>query len=304
MNLETAVERCAAVTDQTWRTLRLPARDTEVAALEALLQTLGALAITIEAENDRPIFDRLNGAEPTLWANCRLEALFPAEEDSETLLAAIAGAGFSTLGARHALLADCDWQGAFRKHFQPLRFDRLWVVPSWHPTPADAQLVITLDPGMAFGTGTHPTTALCLAWLATDAAVAGRSVLDYGCGSGILAIAAARLGAREVVAIDLDPQACEVTRENAARNACPLMTGLPGELRAGQFEVIVANLLLQPVLALADEFAARLAPGGQLGLSGLMVDQVARVLEAYAPAFKMAPPRHMGEWALLIGERR
>jgi ribosomal protein L11 methyltransferase len=293
------------MTDQAWRTLRLPARDTEVTALEALLETLGALAITIEAEDDRPVFDTLDGAEPTLWTNCRIEALFPAAADPEALLAAIAGAGHTTLGARHSLLADRDWQGAFRAHFQPLRFARLWVVPSWHQVPAGAELAITLDPGMAFGTGTHPTTALCLEWLATAAAVAGRSVLDYGCGSGILAIAADRLGAREVAAIDLDPQACVVTRENAERNHCKsLMIGLPGELRPGPFDVIVANLLLQPVLALAAEFAARLAAGGRLGLSGLMVEQVPRVLEAYGPAFKMAPPRIKDAWALLIGERR
>lgn len=293
------------MTDTAWRTLRLPARDTQVDALEALLESRGALAITIEAGDDRPVFDTLAGNEPALWTNCRIEALYPADTDIESLIAAIAGAGYSTLGARHALVADQDWQGAFRAHFQPLTFGRLWVVPSWHQPPAAAELVITLDPGMAFGTGTHPTTALCLDWLATAAPVANRSVLDYGCGSGILAIAAARLGAREVAAIDLDPQACDVTRENAARNQCPpLMVGLPGELRPGPFDIVVANLLLQPVLALAGEFAARLLPGGRLGLSGLMVDQVPRVLETYAPAFKMDEPTIKDEWALLTGVRR
>ena len=296
------------MTAQAWRTLRIPARDTDIAALESLLESLGALAVTIEAEDDRPIFDTpytLEGSEPPLWTNCRLEALFAAQENIEAVLAQIARAGYSTAGARHALLAERDWQYAFRDHFQPLCFGCLWVVPSWHAIPAAAELVITLDPGMAFGTGTHPTTALCLEWLAGAAEVAGCSVLDYGCGSGILAIAAAKLGATEVAAIDIDPQACEVARENAVRNACSsLAIGLPAALRAGQFDVIVANLLLQPVLALADEFAARLAPGGRLGLSGLMLDQVTRVLEAYTPAFKMAPPQIQDEWALLIGVRR
>lgn len=290
--------------EQAWRTLHLPARDTDIPALEALLEDSGALAVTIEAADARPVFDHRDGAEPTLWANCRVEALFDAREDLDAVLAVVTGAGFATVGARHELLADRDWQGAFRAHFQPLQFANLWVVPSWHAVPAGAELVITLDPGMAFGTGTHPTTALCLQWLATTT-VTERRVLDYGCGSGILAIAAAKLGAREVVAIDIDPQACAVTRENAARNACPMLTvGLPSELRQGQFDVLVANLLLTPVLALADEFAGRLGPGGQLGLSGLMLDQIERVLVGYAPAFAMAPPRIHGDWALLTGVRR
>ena len=223
----------------------------------------------------------------------------------EMLLGRLAGAGYSTLGARHTLLADQDWQGAFRAHFKPMRFDRLWVVPSWHPIPPEAELSITLDPGMAFGTGTHPTTALCLEWLAKSTRVLGCKVLDYGCGSGILAIAASRLGAQEVVAIDLDPQACEVTCENAIRNACPpFMVGLPDALRAGQFDIVVSNLLLQPLLSLVETIAARLPSGGQILLSGLMTDQVTRVLTAYAPFFEMAPPSLRDDWALLSGIRR
>ncbi len=292
------------MTEQAWRTLHLPARDTDIAALEALLEEYGALAVTIEAADARPVFDTRDGAEPALWTNCRLEALFDAFDDLDAVLAAVASAGYAITGAYHELLADRDWQGAFRAHFQPLQFANLWVVPSWHTPPPEAELVITLDPGMAFGTGTHPTTALCLHWLAATVAT-GCRVLDYGCGSGILAIAAAKLGAAHVAAIDNDPEACAVTRENAARNACPLLAiGLPGELRAGQFDVLVANLLLTPVLALADEFAARLRPGGHLGLSGLMLDQIDRVLLAYASAFVMAPPQIHGEWALLTGVRR
>jgi len=293
------------MSDASWSTLRLPARDTAVAALETLLESLGALAITIEAEDDRPVFDTLDAAEPPLWVNCCVEALFPVDADLDAVLGALAAAGHATLGARRTVVADQDWQGAFRAHFKPLQFGTLWVVPSWHAVPPAAARVLRLDPGMAFGTGTHPTTALCLEWLATGAPVNGARILDYGCGSGILAIAAALLGTREVAAIDLDPQACAVTRENAARNGCSMLqVGLPAELREGVFDCVVANLLLQPVLALAGEFAARLAIGGKLGLSGLMHDQVSRVLETYAPTFNMDPPRLRGEWALLTGTRR
>ncbi|MGD9600169.1 MAG: 50S ribosomal protein L11 methyltransferase [Gammaproteobacteria bacterium] len=288
-----------------WCTLRLPARDADVAGLEAALDAQGALAVTIEAGDERPLFDTLDGSEPALWTQCTVEALFPADVDLDAVLAALAGAGLPTLGARRASVADQDWQGAFRAHFGPRAFGPLWVVPGWHTPPPAARLVMRLDPGMAFGTGTHPTTAMCLEWLATQASVARRRVLDYGCGSGILAIGAALLGAREIAAVDLDPLACEVARENAARNACTgIAIGLPGDLRAGEFDVLVANLLLQPVLALVDEFARRLPPGGQLALSGLMADQVPRVVAAYAPAFVLAPAVLRDEWALLTGVRR
>jgi len=298
------------VSGEAWRTLSLPARDEEVERLETTLQALGALAVTVEAMDDRPVFDLLDGSEPPLWSNCCVEALFPAEQETEGVIAALATAGFSTLGARQRLVADQDWQAAFRAHFPPLCFGRLWVVPSWREPPAEAEHILHLDPGMAFGTGTHPTTALCLAWLADFAWTPSTRVLDYGCGSGILAIAAAKLGAPQVAAVDIDPAACEVTRENALRNECADITiGLPSQLPAkdsetGRFDVIVANLLLQPILALRDEFAARLSTRGQLALSGLMLDQVPKVLAVYDEVFEMDEPRSNADWALLTGRLR
>lgn len=293
------------MTEGAWRSLRIPAAEAEVTRLEALLETLGALAVSVEAADSVPIFDTLDGDSPTLWPHCVVEALFDIDSDIETLLGAVAGAGIDTTGARHAVLADRDWQGVFRDHFPPRAFGPLWVVPSWHAPPAGAGCVITLDPGMAFGTGAHATTALCLDWLAGDAAVAGARVLDYGCGSGILAIAAARLGAREIAGVDIDPAALDVARENAARNDCAGITlSLPAALRPGEFDVIVANLLLKPVLALAASFAARLPPGGRLGLSGITDLQVDAVCAAYEDAFSLDAPRVEGEWALLTGVRR
>lgn len=293
------------MTDGAWRSLRFPVAEARVAALEALLETLGALAVSVEAASDVPIFDTLEGDSPVLWPDCVVEGLFSIETDVESLQGAVAKAGFDTTGVRHAVLADRDWQGVFRDHFPPRAFGPLWVVPSWHAPPADASCVITLDPGMAFGTGAHATTALCLGWLSGDAAVTGARVLDYGCGSGILAIAAARLGARAVAGVDIDPEALVVARENALRNDCAeIALSLPEALQPGRFDVLVANLLLKPVLALAATFAARLPPGGRIGLSGITGAQVAAVRAAYEQAFLLDAPRLDGEWALLTGVRR
>jgi ribosomal protein L11 methyltransferase len=293
------------MSDGAWRSLRVRAAAAEVAALEATFEALGALAVSVEAADDVPIFDTLDGDSPTLWPDCVVEALFDLDADIETLLGAVAGAGFDTAGARHVVIADRDWQGVFRDHFPPRAFGPLWVVPSWHAPPAGAARVITLDPGMAFGTGAHATTALCLEWLAGAAAVAGQRVLDYGCGSGILAIAAARLGAMECVGVDIDPAALTVARENASRNDCPSITFcLPGVLRPGAFDVLVANLLLKPVLALAATFAARLPTGGRIGVTGITDTQVDAVCAAYSDAFLPDAPRRDGEWILLTGTRR
>ena len=237
---------------------------------------------------------------------CRLEALFNADVPREEIVTQVAAAGFDTTDARFDWIADQAWDEFWRAQFLPLSFaERLWVVPSWRPPPPGAELVITLDPGMAFGTGTHPTTALCLEWLATRADLRDKRVLDYGCGSGILAIAACKLGAAFVAAIDIDPDACRVTRENAALNKCDdIQIGNPDQLPADRFDVVVANLLLKPVLALEPVFAAVLDSSGRLGLSGLLSEQCPRVLEAYTPTFKMDPPQHRGEWALVTGCRR
>lgn len=299
------------MTTQAWLALSLPAREAEVPALETALEDLGALAVTLEAMDARPIFDHLDGSEPALWASCRVEALFPAEADVEAILGALSVRSIPVLGATHRRVADQDWHAAFRAHFTPRSFGRLWVVPSWCEIPEGADTVLRLDPGMAFGTGTHPTTALCLRWLAGPAHVAGSRVLDYGCGSGILAIAAHLLGANAVTAVDIDPAACAVTRENAAHNGCAqaIDTRTSGELDAPGietdcFDVVVANLLLQPVLALRDVFATHLGARGRLALSGIMRDQVPRVLAHYADSFIFDTPQFEEEWALLTARHR
>ena len=212
----------------------------------------------------------------------------------------------SVAGAHYEVLAERDWQQNFHQQFSPRRFaGDLWVVPSWHEPPPEARHIVTLDPGMAFGTGTHPTTGLCLDWLGQLPELAGASVLDYGCGSGILAIAAARLGATRVIGLDIDPEACRVARENAQQNGCEFIEMvLPAALPAGQFDVLVANILLNPLLALASQLADVVKPGGHIGLSGLLAEQAEFALAAYAPWFHLNPPEYREEWAFVGGRRR
>lgn len=295
---------------EAWIKLALPAPAARVPGLEDALVEAGALAVSVEARDDAtPRFAEPGEPEAELWPDCVVEGLFEIEADVDAVLATLAAAGYEVGGARRELLADQDWQTRWREQFAPLEFaGGLWVVPSWHAVPAGARLHITLDPGMAFGTGTHPTTGLCLDWLGGEPAVRGARVLDYGCGSGILAIAALRFGAARVVGVDIDPLALDVARENAALNDCAavdfmLPAALPASDRDGTFDVLVANILLNPLVALAPEFDSRLAPGGLIGLSGLLAEQVDAALAAYAPRFIFDPPVIRGDWAFLGGRK-
>ena len=292
---------------EAWLKVCLPAADRDVPRLEDSLLALGALSVAVAARDDTtPRFSTPGEPEPALWANCEVEALFDVGLDPLALLAALDEAGFVVGEARHEVLADRDWQQSFRQQFTSRCFaGDLWIVPTWHAPPAGARHVITLDPGMAFGTGTHPTTGLCLDWLGGLGALAGARVLDYGCGSGILAIAAARLGAGQVVGLDIDPEACVVARDNAAQNQCPTIDiVLPGALPAGSYDVLVANILLNPLLALAATLATLVRPGGHLGLSGLLAEQVPAAIAAYAPWFELEAPVLREEWAFIGGRRR
>ena len=276
-------------------------------AMAPILDDLGALAVTLQSGGEEALFDRIDES-PTLWRQTRLTALFDGECKPGLLLA--------ELGRRLQprplpeptveSLADQDWNRAWMDRFKPLRFGtRLWVVPSWHVPPDPQAVNLTLDPGMAFGTGTHPTTAMCLRWL-DGFDLAGKTVIDYGCGSGILAIAAIRLGARRAHAVDIDPQCFEVTRANAERNGVrdPLIVGFPDTCAATAADVLLANILAGPLIELAPVFAARVRPGGALVLSGLLAPQAPACLAAYAGSFTMNPPVIDDEWAMIEGRRR
>ncbi|HEV3241167.1 MAG TPA: 50S ribosomal protein L11 methyltransferase [Casimicrobiaceae bacterium] len=274
--------------------------------VDALL-AVGALSVEVaDAEAGTPTETSLYGeaGEPAVWVRNRLCALFDARVDVEAALAS-AAAGLDEPAPAHSLaeIADADWVRETQAQFAPLRVaGRLWIVPSWRE-PVDAGAVnVRLDPGIAFGTGSHPTTLLCLRWLAQNVREHA-SVLDYGCGSGILAIAAAKLGAGRVAGVDIDPQAIAASRANAAANGVVATFGLPEELRAERFDVVVANILANPLELLAPLLAGRVRTGGHVVLSGILEAQAGRVAAAYARWFNIAPWGSAEGWIGLAGVR-
>lgn len=276
------------------------------AELEAVLERVGALAIT-RSDGDLQVFAEPGVTNDHAWGSFTVEALFDADADLDPIMSAIRATIGDAATLASKVIADQAWAEAWKERWHPLQFAHgLCVCPTWCTPPVGATQVIFVDPGQAFGTGTHETTALCLDWLSGHAGLTGRRVIDYGCGSGILALAAARLGAASVLAVDVDDDALAVARDNVRRNACEQSIRIGGpELVAGvEADVVIANILLQPLLALAPRFAALLPPAGQLVLAGILIHQVPRALEVYGERFTMAAPRHRGDWALLSGQRR
>lgn len=276
---------------------------------DALLEA-GATSITLEDAEDNPVLEPAPGTTP-LWPSVRLRALFESNADRDAIRATLAALGESAPEPQFEVIEDRAWEREWLKDFRPMQFGtRLWVCPGGQlPTAPladdESRVTLLLDPGLAFGTGTHPTTALCLEWL--DAAdLAGKRVLDYGCGSGILAIAALKLGAIEAVAVDIDEQALIATRENAARNDVDSQLRIAGVDQIGEFapDIVLANILAEPLLELAPRFAEMLASGGRIVLSGVLVSQAADIARRYAPWFDIAPAALRDEWARLDGVRR
>jgi ribosomal protein L11 methyltransferase len=239
-----------------------------------------------------------------LWALCRLIALFAADADVEaTVRRAAAALGLATPTFTLETLSEQDWVRCTQAQFGPLSItDRLWVIPSWCAPVDPRALNIALDPGLAFGTGSHPTTRLCLRWLAAHLE-RGQSMLDYGCGSGILAIAAAKLGAAPVTGTDVDPQAVEASRANAARNGVSAQFVIPDALAPGQVDVLAANILANPLRVLAPALAARVRHGGAIVLSGILEAQAAAVRGAYRRWFKLDAWGNDDGWVALAGRR-
>jgi ribosomal protein L11 methyltransferase len=282
--------------------LTLPVGSADPTPFEDALLAAGACSITLEDAGDDPVLEPPPGETP-LWPRVRIKALFDAAAQRDALRASFPDAMFEHI-------EDRAWEREWLKDFRPMRFgQRLWICPGGQRPPLDETIaepcLIELDPGLAFGTGTHPTTALCLEWL--DAAqLQGRFVVDYGCGSGVLAIAALKLGAAGALAIDIDPQALIATRENAARNqvAQRLTVALPEAAGRGPTGILLANILAKPLMELASSFAERVTPGGSIVLSGILRSQAPAVASRYAAWFDMGPAVIREDWALLHGVRR
>ncbi|MCX4192600.1 50S ribosomal protein L11 methyltransferase [Methylophaga sp. OBS1] len=271
-------------------------------ALSEALSECGAAAVTFEDDADQPIYEPDPGETP-LWADTRLTALFDAETSEQSVLDMLTTLLPEVPRFRVEAVEDKDWEREWMANFQPIQFgDRLWIVPSWHKAPDEQAVNILLDPGLAFGTGTHATTALCLNWL-DQADLKGKFVIDYGCGSGILAIAAALLGAERVIGVDTDPQALEATRENARRNGVEIEAYLPGNCPDEPCDLLLANILAGPLQNLAPRFANLCKPDTQLVLSGILQSQADEVAESYAPWFTMQPAVSREDWVRLTGVR-
>ena len=286
-----------------WQQITLYLTRGDVAQAELRLELAEALAVTLEDAADEPIFEPALGETP-LWPLTRVVALFDEYCDRAAITESLAlGSGSE---AWWEVIEDTDWTRSWMERFKPIQCGpKLWIVPSWCTAPDAEAVNVNLDPGLAFGTGTHPTTHLCLSWLG-ELSLHGQRVLDYGCGSGILAVAAAKLGAVNVWAIDIDPQAIAATRLNWGRNALPaagLNADLPGGAPNSEFDLVVANILAGPLVELADTLIERVAPGGRLALSGLLREQIPAVTAAYSAHIEFDPPRTEGDWVLLTGRR-
>ncbi len=287
--------------------LVLPAAAAESFSEAAL--AAGALAATIEDADAGTPFEQPQFGEPgeeptTLWKRSVVALLFAADSNWEALLAHIAHSLAIALPPIESIqmIGETDWVRQTQSQFPPIAIAQgaLWIVPSWHEPPATNAPIVRLDPGLAFGTGAHPTTALCLEWLVTEVTPDTR-VLDYGCGSGILAIAAAKLGAQSVTAVDIDPNALAATRANAAENGVTLAICSADEPLAGPFDRVVANILTRPLIVLAPTLARLVAPGGKMALSGILLDQADDVIAAYAPWLALRVADEKEGWVCLEG---
>ena len=288
-----------------WLQLKFETRPGQAERLSELLEAAGACAVTMQDAADQPLFEPPPGATP-LWNRIRISGLFEADADIDAILARIRQALDEPLPAWTLNpLEDKDWVRAWMDDYRPMRFgERLWIVPGNFEPPAPEAVNILLDPGLAFGTGTHPTTAMCLRWLDAHAPT-GKDVIDYGCGSGILAIAACRLGARSALAVDNDPQALLATRDNARRNAVAerIQTCLPDETPAARVPLLLANILAGPLRQLAPVFAERVVAGGELVLSGIISEQADELIRHYQTWFEMRIWQQEEDWICLHGRR-
>ena len=294
----------------TWLSIRIETDCHHADALADALLDAGALSASIEdadagTERETPQFGEPGSITTPGWERSRVVALLEAGTDVDELLAACApAAGLDVLpDYTEETVEEQNWVQLTQAQFDPIRVsDRLWIVPSWHEAPDPEAIVLVLDPGMAFGTGSHPTTRLCLEWLERTV-TEGVSVLDYGCGSGILAIAAARLGATEVLGVDIDRQAVTAAKDNAERNNVNARFDDSAKEIKGQYDIVVANILSNPLKALAPAICSHVRPGGRLALSGILAEQADDLIACYAPYVPLSIADTRDGWVCLAGNK-
>jgi ribosomal protein L11 methyltransferase len=293
-----------------WLSVKLETDCSHAEALADALMEGGALSATIEdaaagTDEEKPQFGEPGSITTPGWDRSTLTALFDPDADiAAAIAAAAAEAGLKEAPTYSTEpLAEQNWVQLTQSQFEPIRIsDRLWIVPSWHDAPDPDAVNLVLDPGMAFGTGSHPTTRLCLEWLERTVSP-GQELLDYGCGSGILAIAAAKLGASPVYGVDIDPQAVVAAEANAERNGVSARFADSGQPIAGQFDIVVANILANPLKALAPAICGHVRPGGQLALSGILAEQAEELIGIYAEWIPMQVADTREGWVCLAGRK-
>ncbi len=288
-----------------WLQLKLITTEEHVEPIGDAMLNLGALSVTLMDASDIPILEPAPGETP-LWQDVQMMLLFDADIDTETLLSRWQDDPLAakSQAEKFELIEDKDWEREWMDRFEPMKFgSNLWVCPSWKPVADENAVNVMLDPGLAFGTGTHPTTALCMEWL-DSIDLSGKTLIDYGCGSGILAIAALKLGARKVYAVDIDPQAILATKENAKRNQVfdqRLVVDYPSAIDGIITDIVVANILAGPLVELASDIASHCNANGRIALSGILDNQAETTREAYLEWFTMQSPSYKEEWSRLTG---
>ena len=294
-----------------WQSVRILVDSKQAEPLSDALMEAGALSVSLEdadagTVDETPLFGEPDHPTAELWPNSIAMVLLDEDADVAETLAAAANQAGMPVPAEYTVetVAEQDWVRLTQSQFDPIPISpRLWIVPTWHAAPDGSAINLKLDPGLAFGTGSHPTTRLCLRWLDGHLR-GGETLLDYGCGSGILAIAAARLGAARVEGVDIDAQAVTASRDNAELNNVTAHFCLPGELAPGQYDVVVANILTNPLKGMAPLLTGRVRPGGQLVLSGILAEQAEDVMAVYRDGFVFDPPAIDEGWVRLAGIKK
>lgn len=289
-----------------WLQLIIPTNESDADPLSDALMEHGAVSVTLQDMQDQPVLEPTPGTTP-MWSQTRVVGLFDANEDLNAVIKKVEQQLSKEIPDwKGEQLEDKDWVRAWMDSFKPIQFGKkLWVVPSTYTPPQPEAANILLDPGLAFGTGTHPTTSMCLEWLDANPP-AGKEIIDFGCGSGILAIGAILLGAKHAEAIDLDPQALIATRDNAEKNhvSDKIKTYLPNEFPKQTTSLLLANILASPLVDLAPYFAELTQPKGHIVLSGILAEQADAVLAAYQPNFDIQTWKQQEDWVCLAGIRK